>query len=39
VVGVEQVRQLSDERREEMMQFFHLITADGKYGTISSLAP
>jgi len=38
-VGVEQVKQLCDERREEMMQFFHLITADGKYGNHLFLGP
>jgi len=38
-VGVEQVKLLCDERREEMKQFLDLIVADGKYGNHLSLGP
>jgi hypothetical protein len=38
-MGVAQVKQLCDERREEMMQFFHLIAADGAYGNHRFLGP
>ncbi len=38
-VGVEQVKQLCHARQAEMLQFFHLIVADGKYGNHSFLGP
>jgi len=38
-MGVEQVKLLCDERREEMKRFFHLIVADGKYGNHLFLGP
>jgi hypothetical protein len=38
-IGVEQVKQLCDERGEEMEQLFHLIVADGKYGNHRFLGP
>ncbi len=38
-VGVEQVKRLCHARQAEMLQFFHLIVADGKYGNHSFLGP
>jgi hypothetical protein len=38
-VGVEQVKQLCRGRRTEMLDAFHLIVADGKYGNHSFLGP
>jgi hypothetical protein len=38
-VGVEQVKQLCRNRRAEMLQVFHLVVADGKYGNHSFLGP
>jgi hypothetical protein len=38
-MGVAQVKQLCVERREEMMQFLHLIAADGAYGNHRFLGP
>jgi hypothetical protein len=38
-VGVEQVKQLCRDRWAEMLQTFHLIVADGKYGNHSFLGP
>lgn len=38
-VGVEQVKQLCRERQAEMLETFHLIVADGKYGNHSFLGP
>ena len=38
-VGVEQAKQLCRARQTEMIQFFHLIVADGKYGNHSFLGP
>ncbi len=38
-MGVAQVKQLCDERREEMIQFLHLIAADGAYGNHRFLGP
>jgi len=37
--GVEQVKQLCQHRQAEMLETFHLITADGKYGNHSFLGP
>jgi hypothetical protein len=37
--GAMQVRLLCDERREEMMQFLHLVVADGAYGNHRFLGP
>ena len=38
-MGVAQVKELCKERREEMLQFFHLIAADGAYGNHRFLGP
>jgi hypothetical protein len=38
-VGVEQVKQLCRDRQAEMLETFHLIVADGKYGNHSFLGP
>ena len=38
-VGVEQVRQLCRDRQAEMLQTFHLVVADGKYGNHCFLGP
>lgn len=38
-VGIEQVRQLCRQRREEMGQVLHIIAADGKYGNHRFLGP
>jgi hypothetical protein len=38
-VGVEQVKKLCRDRQAEMLQAFHLIVADGKYGNHSFLGP
>jgi hypothetical protein len=38
-VGVEQAKQLCHDRWVEMLQAFHLIVADGKYGNHSFLGP
>jgi hypothetical protein len=38
-MGTVQVKQLCDERREEMMHSFHLIAADGAYGNHRFLGP
>ena len=38
-VGVDQVKQLCRDRGAEMVQAFHLVVADGKYGNHSFLGP
>jgi hypothetical protein len=38
-VGVEQVKQLCHHRQTEMLEAFHLIVADGKYGNHSFFGP
>ena len=38
-VGVEQVKQLCRDRGADMVQSFHLVVADGKYGNHSFLGP
>jgi hypothetical protein len=38
-VGVDQVKQLCRDRGAEMVQAFHLVVADGKYGNHSFLSP
>jgi len=38
-VGVKQVKQLCRDRQAEMLEAFHLIVADGKYGNHSFLGP
>ena len=38
-VGVDQVKQLCRDRQAEMLQAFHLVVADGKYGNHCFLGP